>query len=149
MLSPDTQLYGLNHLSGIGLDAVSRELSDFLPEWIARIVPFRLRHLLLYFTARGYDFVVGSSLLYPMLFQKIFKYKARFVLLNISLSRILVANRRNRFRIALIRSLLREFSGIVCLSRAQKSFMEEEAPFLKGRVCGSHGVDVVYMPVYG
>jgi len=147
---PDTQLYGLNHLSGMGIDAASRELSDFLPKRIVRIVPFRLRHLLLYFTARGYDFVLGSSLLYSMLFQKIFKYKARFVLLNISLSRTLVANRLNRFRLALLRYLLREFSGIVCLSQVQKSFIEQEAAFLKGRVYAvPMGVDVAYhKPVY-
>ena len=147
---PDTQLYCFNHLQGAGFSAVSKELSDFLPNYIARIIPFRLRHILLYFATKNYDAVFGPSLLYAMILQKIFKRKSRFVLLNISLSRTLIANRHSKFRFALLRSLLMELSGVVCLSRTQKSFIEKEVHFLKGCVYEvSMGVDVAYhKPLY-
>lgn len=147
---PDTQLYGLNHLYMFGVTAEHKELSDFLLEWVTRIVPFRLRHFLLYFVTQKYNVVFGPSLLYSMILQKIFRYKTKFVLLNISLSRTLIANRHKNARFAILKSFSKEFSGIVCLSDTQKNFLGEQFPFLKDRIhTVPLGVDVAYhKPIY-
>lgn len=147
---PDTQLYGLNHLYMFGVTAEHKELSDFLPEWVTRIVPFRLRHFLLYFVTPKHDIVFGPSLLYSMVLQKMFRYKTKYVLLNISLSRTLIANRHKSARFAILRSFSKEFSGIVCLSNIQKKFLAGQFSFLKDKIhTVPLGVDVTYhKPVY-
>lgn len=147
---PDTQLYGLNHLHAFGVTAEHKELSDFLPKWLVRLVPFRVRHVLLYLATKHYDIVFGSSLIYLLVLQKVFKRKTRFVLLNISLFRTVVANKYRRLRFAFLTALLKELSVIVCLADTQKELIEKELPFLKGKVhVVPLGVDTIYhKPVY-
>ena len=139
---PDTQFYGLNHLSKFGIDAEYKE---------PRKLPgFRLRHFLMYFASRKYDIVFGPSIFYMMLWRKIFPAKAKFVLLNINLTRTLAANKGN-FRLRIIRWLLKEIDAVVCLTNVQKEYLERYMPFLKGKLYfAPFGVDINYhKPVYG
>jgi len=142
---PDTQLYGLNHLGAFGIHAEHKELGDALPTWVAKHIPFRLRHLLLYFFTRKYDIVFGSSLLYLLSLQKVFRFKTKFVLLDISLSRTISANKRKKVRYTIIQFLLKELTAVVSLADTQKRHIESEMPFLRGKVFTVRlGVDTQY-----
>lgn len=152
---PDTQLYGYNHLASFGVDADLLGRDDALPASLLRsplgkLVGFRLRHLLLYFQARAYDLVFGSALLYLMPLKKLLGGKAKYVLLNIELTRILRANAGRPLRSRFLRSLLKEFAAIVCLSHAQMSWLAGRYPFLTGKLrYVPLGVDTeFYHPIY-
>jgi glycosyltransferase involved in cell wall biosynthesis len=152
---PDTQLYGYNHLASFGIDADLIGRDDALPGWLAtgplgKLIGFRLRHLLLFFKARSYDLVFGSALLYLMPLKKVLGGRARYVLFNIELIRILRANAARPVRSRLLRSLLKEFSAIVCLSHAQQRWLAARYPFLTARLyVVPLGVDTeFYHPTY-
>ena len=143
---PDTQFYGLNHLSAFGIAAEYKEWSDVTKSrfWDA-ILNFRIKHLLLYPLTKGYDIVFGSSVLYLVLLQKIWKAPTKFVLLNMGMRRILSANTGNRLKGRFIRWLLDGLDGIVCLSQFQKTFLEERYPSLRGKIFSVPlGVDTEY-----
>ncbi|MEK7505351.1 MAG: glycosyltransferase family 4 protein [Patescibacteria group bacterium] len=148
---PDTQFYGLNYLKKFDLEAEYKEWQDFAKQkfWHTKI-GFRIRHLLLFFFTRGYDLVFGSSILYMMVFKKIFKTRRKFVLFNIGLQRTLTANKKNQFKYALISSLLKELDGVVCLANFQREQLESVYPFLRGKVSFVPlGVDTqFYQPGY-
>lgn len=135
----DTQLYGFNHLAAFGIDASSVARDDALPlslrqGVLGKRIGFKLRQALLFFTARKYDLVFGPTLLYLMLFKKILGGRAKYVVLNIELNRILRGSKGRPFRAWFIKSLFKEFSGIVCLSTDQKEWLIEHHPFLEGKV---------------
>jgi glycosyltransferase involved in cell wall biosynthesis len=152
---PDTQLYGYNHLASFGVEADLIGRDDALPRALrsgpfAKLIGFRLRHLLLFFKARTYDVVFGGALLYLMPLKKLFGGRARYVLFNIELIRIIRANARRPLRSALLRSLMKEFSAIACLSHAQMEWLAARYPFLAGKLrYVALGVDTeFYHPVY-
>ena len=152
---PDTMLYGYNHLASFELEADMLGRDDGLPRWFTRgtlgkHLGFRLRHFLLFFTARRYNVVFGGALLYLMPLKKLFGGRAKYVLFNIELLRILRANEHRPLRYRYIVSLLREFAAIVCLSSVQKEWLRIRFPFLEGRLhVVPLGVDVEYCtPVY-
>ncbi len=139
---PDTQFYGLNHLSKFGIDAEFKE-----PQ---KALGFRLRHFLMYFTARKYDVVFGSSILYMAFWKKFIPTKTKFVLLNISLGRTIAANKHKFFKRKIIYRLLKSIDAVVCLTNIQKEYLEKSAPFFKGKVyVVPLGVDTIYYkPAY-
>ena len=139
---PDTQFYGLNHLSKFGINANYREMPDF--------GFFRLKHFLSFFLTRGYDIVFGSSLLYALFWKKIFDSHAKFVILNIGLTRVLASNRNNPFKLKIILWLLKSVTTVVCLSNNQRKYLEEQFNFLQDKVFFVPlGVDVkYYQPIY-
>lgn len=149
---PDTQFYGLNHLGKFGLSADYKEFSDLIRnKFLNRFLGFRSKHLLLYFLIKGYDLVFGSSLLFMMIFKKIFKPKTQFVLLNIGLSRTLSASKSKKIKLKIIKWLVKEFNGIVCLSNVQKEYLQNKFPDLKDKIFFVPlGVDTTfYKPNYG
>lgn len=152
---PSTQLYGYQHLKSLGIAADALGRDDALPAWVqqsflGKLVGFKLRHAFLFFKARDYDIVFGAALVYPMFFKKIFGGKARYVVLNIELVRMLRANMKRPLRHWLITSLFKEFAAVVCLSTVQKEWLLARCPFLEGRVhMVPLGADTeFYQPVY-
>ncbi|NOY35621.1 MAG: glycosyltransferase family 4 protein [bacterium] len=148
---PDTQFYGLNHLKKYDIDAEFKEFDD-LPAggFFKKFLGFNARHALMFFLARRYDVVFGSSLLNMMVFKKIFRPKTKFVLLNISLIRVLKSNKGRFVKERLIKWLLRDIDAIVCLGSAQKEYLADKFGFLKNKVFFVPlGTDIVYYhPVY-
>lgn len=142
---PDTQFYGLHHLSRPGLQAECKELGDFLPGRFAKAVPFRLRHALMFFVARHYDVVFGSSVYHTVFLRRFFRNGTAFVLLNISLTRVIAANGAGSIRGRILRSALRELRAIVCISRAQIKVLKNMLPELSERLHFiPFGVDTVF-----
>lgn len=138
---PDTQLYGANHLSHYGITAESAEVSPLL----RRLFGFRIAHALLFFKTFGYNVVFGSSLLYQLFFKKIFRTKTKFVLFNISTNRLLAAHAHHPLRRRLLSWLLSSVDAAVCLSHAQKDFLEQHAPHFRGKTFFVPlGVDTAY-----
>jgi len=132
---PDTQFYGLNHLNQFGIKAEYKEWSDVTSyRFLGKILGFRLKHILLYPFTKGKDVVFGSSILFVVAIKKIFKTSAKFVLLNIGLTRTLIANKKNPLKYRFITWLLRDLDGIVCLTHVQKEYIEENFPFLKEKI---------------
>lgn len=147
---PDTQLYGLNHFRASDVDAHYREWGD-VPgsRWLSWL-DFRIKHLLLYPFTRGYDLVFGSSVLYLIFLKKILRPRAKFVLLNIGLTRMFASNRKKGLKHAVLRWLLSGIEGVVCLARFQVRYLEERFPQLAGKVWYVPlGVDTqYYQPQY-
>lgn len=144
--SPDTALYGLNHIASYGFKATALEPADvFASERLRRLMPYRLKHAILFFKTFRFDIVFGPSLLYLMLLKKIMKTRTKFVLLNIELTRMLTANEDNKIKSRFIVWLLKELDGIVCLTRFQKTYLERRHSFLKGKCFFVPlGVDTAY-----
>jgi len=148
---PDTQFYGLNHLSEFGIEADYKEFGDLVEsKFLNKFLGFRAMHLLLYFLTNGYDLVFGSSLLFMMVLKKIFKPKTQFVLLNIGFSRTISANKDNKLKLKLIGWLVKEFNGIICLSNVQKEYLQSRLSDLKDKIFFVPlGVDTIfYKPNY-
>ena len=147
---PDTQFYGLNHLGDNGIEAAHKEWND-VPgsSLLGRVLDFRIKHLLLYPFTRGYDVVFGSSLLYLVPLKKLFRAHAKFVLLNIGITRTLTAHHQRRTG-ALVRWLISGLDAVVCLSRFQVAYLEEQFPQLRGKIFFVPlGVDTrFHTPVY-
>ncbi len=151
---PDTQFYGLDQLSGSDIEAEFKEFSDIpVIGCLDSIMPFRLKHLLLiasFSLSDRYDLIFGSSLLYGLFLKRLFRLKTKFVLLDISLGRVLGANRDRPLKRRLLRWLIGGADGVVCLSRVQKAHLEEALPSFQGRIFFVPlGVDVrFHKPVY-
>jgi len=121
---PDTQFYGLNHLKEYGLEAEYKEFKDFCRiNFLNKFLGFRLKHCLMFFLAKNYDLVFGSSLIYLMPLQKIFRAKTKFVLLNIYLNRLLSSHKSNFLKFYLLKFLMKGLDGIVCLSHFQRDYL--------------------------
>ena len=153
--APDAQLYGLNYLESSDISACAVGRDDGLPvwlykSWIGGRIDFKLRHALLYFRARSYDLVFGPALIYLIPLKKIFGGKAKYVVLNVELNRILRGCDGHPIRKWFIESLLKEFAAIVCLSTDQKEWLLARYPFLSGKVFFvPFGADTnFYQPVY-
>lgn len=132
---PDTQFYGLNHLDKYGLKAEYKEFEDFSRiGFLEKFLSFRLRHCLMFFIVRNYDLVFGSSLIYMIPLQMIFRTKTKFILLNIYLNRLLTANKRNFLKYYLIKFLIRKLDGIVCLSNIQKNYLIDNYNFPQEKI---------------
>ena len=149
---PDTQFYGLNHLSAYGIDAEYKEVAD-IPLLTYFPGGFRLKHLIVtsFFALQGrYDIIFGSSLLYALFLKKIFRLRSSFAVLDISLGRTLAVNQGRRFKSGLIRWLISGADAIISLSRVQKESIVRYMPAVAQRASYVHlGVDVGYhMPVF-
>ena len=133
---PDTQFYGLNHLSKFGIEAEYKEADDFIKSSILRrILSWRARHFMMFFLARKYDVVFGISIIYMMFWRKIIPARnTKFVLYNSVIRRTLIANKNKPLKLLIIKWLLKELDGVVCLSNFQKEYMEKNLPFLKEKV---------------
>lgn len=143
---PDTQFYGFNYLKDFDIDADYEEPDTLVPRWLLRLpFGFRLAHFLSFFHARSYDIVFGSALLYTLFWKKVIPTKTKFILMNISLTRMLHANENTVFKKRIIVWLLKEADAVVCLAEVQRKYLLSQCPFLRGRV---HvvllGVDVGY-----
>ena len=132
---PDTQFYGLNHLSKFGIDAEYKEADDLIRSSILRyILSWRARHFLMFFLAKKYDVVFGISIIYMMFWRKIIPAKkTKFILYNSVIRRTLIANKKRPLKLLIIKWLLKELDGVVCLSNFQKEYIEKNLPFLKGK----------------
>lgn len=132
--SPDTPLYGLNHLKRMGFQVDYKEFSDVFGPFLEKILSFRIRHLLMFFAVKNYDIVFGPSLIYLMPLKIIFRNKAKFVLLNIYLNRLLGSNKGKFFKFRLIKFLINKMDGIVCLSNIQKEYLINNYDFPEERI---------------
>ena len=138
---PDTQFYGFNHLKELGIKAQYKEL----PRWFSRLVGFNLKHIFSFFYTFGYDVVFGSSLLNTVLLKKLFRTKTKFVLLNISLSRLIRSNEQKPFKMRIIRWLLQDIDAVVCLSESQKQDLAKTGLVSEDRIFFVHlGVDDIF-----
>jgi glycosyltransferase involved in cell wall biosynthesis len=81
-----------------------------------------------------------------MFFKKIFGSRtSKFILLNISLKRLWQGNHHKPFKRFLLNWLLKELDAVVCLSKEQVSFCEENFPYLGGKIFFVPlGVDTIY-----
>lgn len=136
---PATQRYGYQHMKSLGISADFIGRDDALPVWLrksflGKLIGFKLRHALLFFKARNYDIVFGAALVYLMPLKKIFGGKARYVVLNIELVRMLRANAHRPVRSRIIKTLFKEFSVVICLAHVQKEWLLAQCPFLEGKV---------------
>jgi glycosyltransferase involved in cell wall biosynthesis len=149
---PDTPFYGLNHLNRTGVTASYKEINDFIPSKIlGYLFGFRGKHLPSYFLANKFDILFGASVLYTLIFKKIFNSflhlnvgPKKIVLFNLSINR-LIHSTKTRFGIGLLNWLLIETDRIVCLSYFQKQFLDNHIPNLKNKtIVVQLGVDVDY-----
>ncbi len=156
---PDTQFYGLQHMKDFGIDAEYKEFESFrfgfplgfrFGRFFARIVGFRIKHLLMYFVARKYDIVLGISVLYLLFWKKIFPTKTKFIIFNSVLNRMLIVHKEGTVKFKILLWLLKEVDGIVFLARVHMNKVIEKIPFLKDKVFFvPMGVDsVYYKPVF-
>lgn len=104
----------------------------------------------MFFKTFGYDVVFGSSLLNTVLLKKLFRIKTKFVLLNISLSRLVISNKDKKIKFKIIKWLLKDIDAVVCLSSAQKQQLEELNIIDDNKIFFAHlGVDdIFYNPIY-
>lgn len=131
---PDTLLYGLNHLAQYGFAPTALEPADMFPHVrLRRFMPYRLKHLMLFFKTFRYDLVFGPSLLYMMLLRKLFKTRTKFILLAIEITRVLATHKDNNIKTRFVLWLLGELDGIVCLTQFQKKYLEDTHSFLRGK----------------
>ena len=147
---PDTQFYGLNHLKKFGIDAEYKEIGDLIKnKAILKIFGFRIRHLLTFFLTNGYDVVFGASILFMMIFKKVFRVKRKFVMLDIGM-KIILPNNKKSIKFRIINSLIKELDGLICLSNMQKDFAIINFPFLKNKIYFIPlGVDIeYYKPIF-
>lgn len=148
--APDTQLYGMNHLSS-QVDVYSKEIGETrVGRIVGKIIGFRMRHLLMYFWTSSADIVFGPSLLYMLPLKKIFGSKAKFVLLNISLNRFLAQHDKNTWLYRINLYLLRSIDIIVSLSTVQQQELHKRHCISSSKLAYIPlGVDVLfYQPVY-
>lgn len=117
---PDTPLYGLNHLPDFQIEAKSVDITEVrIPAVVRKHADFRLLHCLLYFTARRYPVVFGPSLVYQLPLKRLLSTRTRFILLNININQILFKYERTRLLYRLVRRVILQADGIVCLSHYQ------------------------------
>lgn len=117
---PDTPFYGMNHLSNFDIDAEYKDIYDVIKsQKIVQKLPFIIKHILLTKFINKYDIVFGSSIMYNIIFKKLFRLKTKFVLFNISLSNTLFRNNKNKLKYRLLKYLINQIDLIVCLSKFQ------------------------------
>ncbi len=142
-----TSFYGQNHLKNFGIKAIYKEWwNDPLMSFVGRLLGFNLRHAFMFFRTFGQDIVFGSSVLNMMIFRKFIPRQTKFVMLNISLTRLWQNNKNKKIKGPVIRWLLKSLDGVVCLSTKQKDFCVREFHFLKGKTFFvPFGVDVSFL----
>ena len=148
---PDTQFYGMNHLSFFGVDAEYKEMEDYF--WgriVSKLFGFRIKHSLMFFVAKKYDVVFGISVFYMLIWKKIFSTKTKFVMFNSVLNRMFIVHKPATFKYKLLVWILKEVDGIIFLAHDHLNRVIEKAPFLKDKCFFvPMGVDVTYYkPVY-
>ncbi len=117
---PDTQFYGYSYFSELGMNADFKTPDDAIARsWLRRFFSFPMKHMLLARYLRTYDYVIGSSLLYTVVFKGLFAHRTKFILLNISLNNTLYRNRHKKFRYGFILRLVKKMDRIICLSHVQ------------------------------
>ncbi len=130
--APDTGLYGLNHLESQGIQSKYVYPLAFLPKFIAQFVGYHLRQILTYPHTRDCDVVFGSTLLSMVPIRRYLPSKSKFVLLNISTSRLLATQDGHRKNSVL--EALAEMDAVVCLAQSQKDFLLRHTKFPKDRI---------------
>lgn len=120
----DTQLLGMNYMRSFGICAsfLETQVSDFL-----RKINFHFSQLPLLFAMRNYDVAfIGGHILLVFLAKSVFRMKKpKIVLLNTFFSNALIRNRHGLYGY-ILRSVIASVDIIVCLSSAQKQFLESE-----------------------
>lgn len=143
---PDTPLYGANHLATMpGIEVTQLETGDILSSsLVRRLLGFRIMHALTYFLVWRYDIVIGSSLFYPLVLQKLFRTKTKYVYLNFSLTRF-IRSHKSRLMRQFVQWILDGASVIVCPSHFQEEVLRRELPNYTGRIAVVPlGVDASY-----
>ena len=132
---PDTQFYGLNHLKKYGIEAEYQELGDFKHfKFLEKFLSFRIKHFLMFFKIKKYDLVFGSSLIYLMPLKIIFRNKTKFILFNIYLNRLILANKNKFLKYWLIKFLIKKMDKIICPSNIQKKYLIDNYNFPKKKI---------------
>jgi len=132
---PDTQFYGLNYLKEYGIEAEYQELGDFKYfKFLEKFLSFRTKHFLMFFKIKKYDLVFGSSLIYLMPLKIIFRNKTKFILFNIYLNRLILANKSKFLKYWLIKFLIKKMDRIICPSCIQKKYLINNYNFPKKRI---------------
>ena len=120
----DTQLLGMNHMRfhGVRASFLETRASHFL-----RKISFHLSQLPLLLAMRNYDVAfIGGHVLLVFLAKSVFRMKKpKIVLFNTFFSNALTRN-RNRLYGYILRSAIASADIVVCLSSAQKQFLESE-----------------------
>jgi glycosyltransferase involved in cell wall biosynthesis len=131
---PDTQFYGMNHLSLFGMDSEYKEPEDyFLGRLISKFLGFRFKHVFMFFVARKYDIVFGISIIYMLFWKKIFSTKTKFIIFNSVLNRMFLVHKEGTIGHFLLIFVLKEVDAIVFLSHTHLGKVLKSAPFLKDR----------------
>ena len=126
---PDTQFYGMNHLGEIGVPAEYKEFEDYpLGRYIARIIGFRAKHSLMYFVARHYDVVFGISVIYMLIWKKLFPTKTKFVIFNSVFTRMMNTYGPRSIKFKLLTWILKEVDGIVFLAHVDMEKVASRIP---------------------
>ena len=116
--APDTNLYGQNHLSALGLDAVVRDSvlrRGHLSGGLRHRVTWHARELTLPFELRDADLVVTPlAALLPL----VARAARRPKVLVVSYHLVAALDRSGRAQRSLLRSSLRASAGVVAISRA-------------------------------
>lgn len=143
---PDTQFYGMNHLSKYGIDARYEEFESFrFGKFIAKLIGFRFKHLFMFFTALNYDLVFGISVMYMLIWKKFIPCKTKFVIFNSALNRMLNVHKVGTFKFKILMWLLESVDGIVFLSNEHLKRVVSKIPFLSDRsYFVAMGVDQIY-----
>lgn len=143
---PDTQFYGMSHLKDFGIEAEYKEFEDYpFGRTIGKIIGFRARHSLMYFVARKYDVVFGISVIYMLIWKKIFRAKTKFIIFNSVFGRMLNAYGPNSLKFKLLVWILKDADGIVFLARAHMEKVATRISAIKDRLYFvPMGVDIKY-----
>jgi glycosyltransferase involved in cell wall biosynthesis len=143
---PDTQFYGMNHLEKYGIDAQYREFeSNKFGKIMAKLIGFRMKHLFMFFVARKYDIVFGISVIYMLLWKKVFPCKTKFIIFNSALNRMLNVHKVGTLKFRILLWILWSVDGIVFLSNAHLKSVTNRIPFLVDRCYFvPMGVDRIY-----
>ena len=144
---PDTQFYGMSYLKDFGVDAEYKEFEEYpFGALLAKVFGFRLKHSLMYFVARKYDVVFGISVLYMLIWKKIFPTKTKFVIFNSVFSRMLTVHKKDSFTFMMLVWLLNDTDGVVFLSRADMKKVGDHIPNIIDRLFFvPMGVDAKYI----
>lgn len=148
---PDTQFYGMNHLSDFGIKAEYKQFEDYpLGELVGRMIGFRARHSLMYFVARRYDVVFGISVIYMLIWKKIFPTKTKFIIFNSVFTRMINTYKSNSIKFKLLTWILTEADGIVFLTHVDLEKVATHIPAISDKLYFvAMGSDAkYYKPIY-
>lgn len=133
-----------------GLEVDRKEQSDFVSSaLLRRLLGFRVVHALSYFSTLGYDAVIGSTLFYALVLQKIWRTRTRYLYLNFSLTRF-IYTRRSHLAKWFVAWVLDRADAIISPSQVQSNFLKHALPGYSGKLAVVPlGVDEkYYLPHY-